>query len=184
MGDTILISDILNGGRSKEKAISFLMEKNIHLIDVQVRKLGIGKDMALDAYSDAILAFVDQIQDGKFKGKSKLNTYLYKIFYFKCIDLLRKNTTKISEERFDVEVKAVSELNSNLEYRDLFDQLGIYFTKVGELCQNVLMDWGYWGYSMEEVAHRNNLKDAKQAKDKKYRCLQKLRALIPKEYEL
>ena len=45
---------------------------------------------------------------------------------------------------------------------------------MGHPCNDILMDWAYWGYSMEEIANKVGLETADQAKKKKYKCLQKL----------
>jgi len=49
---------------------------------------------------------------------------------------------------------------------------------MGTPCKQILIDWAYWGYSMKEIAIRNNLENGVVAKKKKYTCLQKLRAVL------
>ncbi|MEM6771214.1 MAG: hypothetical protein AAF597_11575, partial [Bacteroidota bacterium] len=55
-------------------------------------------------------------------------------------------------------------------------QLSLYLDQLGEPCRQILLDWGYWGYSMQEIAERVGLDSADQAKRKKYKCRQRLLA--------
>ena len=45
-------------------------------------------------YSDAVLTVIEHLTSGRFEGRSELETYLYQIFTNKCVDLIRRNTTK------------------------------------------------------------------------------------------
>ena len=52
-----------------------------------------------------------------------------------------------------------------------------FFVQLSEICREVLMDWSD-GFSMEEVAARNGLRNAHTARSKRYNCFKQLMAIL------
>ncbi|MFT6360107.1 MAG: RNA polymerase sigma factor (sigma-70 family) [Paraglaciecola sp.] len=178
--DNQLIEALTKGGISREQAVTYLLNTFIHFVPTMVKKVGISKEQALDAFTDTLIDLIEQVVDGKFKGESKLSSYLYKIFYFKSIDLFRKNKTN----RIDYGLQLLENPDSmptadeEMDLKEQMKQLHKYLNKLGEPCKQILIDWGFWGYSMSEIAERIGLLGSVQAKDTKYRCLKKLRQMM------
>ncbi|MFK7774513.1 MAG: RNA polymerase sigma factor [Saprospiraceae bacterium] len=182
--DDEIIKAFLAGGTSKEAAVNQVMNDFIHYLPTVAKKTGLKKEEALDIFTDAIMDMIDQIVAFKFKGESKLSTYFYKIFYFKCVDLFRKNTTNNIEYREELpEVSDTSLIAPNkIEIEEEIKQLHKYLNQLGEPCKQILLDWGFWGYNMSEIAERIGLESSTQAKDRKYKCLKKLRKLMQQPF--
>lgn len=135
-----------------------------------------------DLYADAISQVLWNVETSKFKGDSKLSTYLYRILYNKSIDHLRHLSTNKNEAYLQLEEDSVP-ASSQSDLRILETKMDVENVKkelqeIGSPCNAVIMDWAYWGYSMKEIAERNGLDNADKAKKKKYSCLQKLRAIL------
>lgn len=175
-----LIAAIIKGGALREEASNHLLNTYISFIPKMVEKVGLSKEMLLDAYTDALMSLLEQISNDKFKAESKLSTYFYRIFYFKSIDLSRKNSTNKIEYQENLPERPISGLTAleKLETKDAIRDLHTYLDELGEPCKQILLDWGFWGYNMSEIATRVGLKSSKQAKNQKYKCLQKLRKLM------
>jgi RNA polymerase sigma-70 factor (ECF subfamily) len=144
-----------------------------------VFKHKLNEDEARSAYSDALIALRKQVVERRFRGESKVATYLFRIFSNKCVDILRKNSTNpitAIHEYPDVADKSPGIFNKLSQKEDLEKAISC-LNQIGDLCKKVLLDCIYWEYNMEEVAQRNGLIDAKNASDRKYKCLQKLRKL-------
>jgi len=176
MQDPQITHAILEGGKPKENAIQYLIDTHIGFVHKVHRNLNLSIDEAKDVYTDAILALMQAVENKTFKGNSKLSTFLYKIFYFKCVDLSRKNTTNRIDYMEEIPDVNPSEMDSfkDLLINDEVKNLKIHLEKIGNPCYQILMDWGFWGYKMNEIAKRNGLENAGKAKRKKYNCLQKL----------
>ena len=168
------------GGREKERCIASLLSEYIQYAHAIKGKLGLSDDQATDAFTDAILVLANHIERGIFRGDSKISTYLYRIIYNKGVDLLRKHATKQASLKYEIpEVKDESrDLLKMMDIADDVAQLRGYLDELGEKCKAILLDWGYWGYSMEEIAQRSGLKDARSAKNRKYKCMERLMKLI------
>ncbi|MEM6631143.1 MAG: sigma-70 family RNA polymerase sigma factor [Bacteroidota bacterium] len=178
--DQAIIEGIKTGGANREKAINQLFDSNLGFLHTVRKKLFLSLEEAQDAYADAIVKVASQISLGKFRGESKISTYLYKIFYNKCVDVSRKkasNTATWVEEYPELSDPA-SDLLQKLDVKDEVVQLRKVMANMGEACKNILLDWAYMGYSMEEIAQRRNLKTPESARSLKYKCLKKLRELL------
>lgn len=178
--DKKLIDALSQGGTQHESATLFLLKKYAYYIPTIAKKTGLSQEEALDQYTDAIVDMSEQVRKGQFKGDSKLSSYLYKICYFKCVDLSRKKATNKIEYRD--QIPEVSDPLQNttafLETKENIKRVQQQLDKLPAPCKQILLDWGYWGYSMTEIAERAGLSNASQAKDRKYKCLKKLRTLL------
>ncbi len=177
MTEKKLLEDILSGGVAMQKAAEWFYIENYRLVH---KAKGISKENALDAYSDSITAFVENVRNRLFRGESKCSTYFIQIFNNKCIDVLRKITTNKSKQF----IMSIEELKTELPEQEVMvdrqTDLSAYFNELSEVCREVLMDWSD-GYSMDEIAERNGLKNAHTARSKRYNCFQHLMEILQKK---
>jgi RNA polymerase sigma factor (sigma-70 family) len=174
MKDEEIIEHILHGGPGMEKCLESFYRENFRFIGAMSRKYGIDHEDLLDAYADSIIDFRKQIINHQFQHKSKCSTYLFSIFNYKCIDILRKRTThtiihELPENMKDTSPDIVQMLTYTVE-KDYLDKI---MAILNIKCRDILMDWND-GYSMEDIALRNNLLNANVARSKRYTCLQQL----------
>jgi RNA polymerase sigma-70 factor (ECF subfamily) len=178
MTDKKVIDGIRAGGTSMQRTIDWFYHEHFGLVYKLSSTHRIEKEQAIDAYSDSLTAFVDNIRNDKFRGESKCSTYFIRIFNNKCIDVIRKKTTNkatnqiISFEDMKQEVMQPAE-NESLDLTGFMNELS-------EICREVLMDWSD-GFSMDEVAERNNLKNAHTARSKRYNCFQQLMEILKRK---
>lgn len=166
----------------REQWITRLYEKYFRFLYQGKSKHNITEEEAKDAYSDAVIAVSEQIAANKFRGDSKLSTYLYRIFYYKCVDIIRQRPTlrKVElQEAEEFELLEADPLDQVIQEEQLAE-LETYLDKIGAKCKELLLDWGYWGYNMSEIAERMGFKDNKSAISQKHKCMQKLKTLLSK----
>ena len=178
--DQEIIEKIRSGGQSREAIATYLLKHwNGYAIKLS-KKYHLSTEEQKDAYTDAIIKLISQIDQGQFRGESQLSSYFYSILNNICVDVLRKRTSnknKPTEELLEytlVEQKAF-EL---FEQKDLSSKIRFVIESMGENCKNVLLDWGYYGYDMKEIAKRQKLSNAESARSIKYKCMKKLKALL------
>lgn len=175
-----LSAKIIAGGKEGEEASMQLFNSLQGFIPTIQGKLNLPLDQVRDAYSDALVKLIRQIKNGSFRGESKLSSYFYSIFYNTAVDVTRKNSTNKN-------IKTVPLEDYDLRERDLLDMMDIkedaqrlfvVIDKMGPVCKKILIDWGYHGYNMEEIAERSKLSNASSARSMKYKCLKKLKEFI------
>ncbi|GAB4405103.1 MAG: hypothetical protein OHK0039_05880 [Bacteroidia bacterium] len=177
-----MLASIRSGGESREAAARYLLETYVSFVPRIRRQFGLDREAALDAFTDAVLALVGQVATGVFEERSKVSTYLYQIFYYKARDVFKKNTTN----RVSYLAAVPDQTHDDPPPDEAADQAEALQTlvreldRLGEPCRRILLDWGYWGYSMEEIARRNGLPGPEQAKKQKYKCLQRIRKNLPR----
>jgi DNA-directed RNA polymerase specialized sigma24 family protein len=177
MTDKEFIFNVQNGGVVMQRAIEWFYHTNFNMVYQKISTKGMQKEEAIDAYADALTALVENIRENRFRGESKCSTYFMGIFNNKCIDLIRKNSTNKMKQRSISLEEIRSEIAQDEPEAVPGTDLGIFFERLSEVCRNVLMDWSD-GYSMEDIAGRNGLKNAHTARSKRYNCLQQLMELF------
>lgn len=181
VSDQIILEGILLGGAKQEKAIKRLYEQYFHLIYNGRKKYHqLSDDDLLTAYNAAIISIRRHVLNQTFRGDSSLWTYLNKIFYNKCIDIIRKVSSNREDayeslpDQEDEHGTVLTQMTVNEEFEQLVAQLG----QLGEPCKQIIMDSEYLGYNSEEIAQRVGFSNARSVNSKKYSCLQRLRKLL------
>ena len=177
-----ILSDINQGGTSKERAINHLFGLHQGLIRHGRRKYFLTKIEAREVYLDSLMAFVKAVEKGAFKGKSKIVTYLYSIYDNRCKNKVRDRKRADSRASWVDEMpvlpdKARNMLQTMIAQEEL-DSLGELLAKLGGKCREILILYRYHGYNMEEIAQKLGFKSAQAVSTSKYRCMEKLKSLI------
>ena len=183
MTDAAIIEAIQAGGAKQEACLNYLFDQNKGLVGSAISRHQISEEEALDAYTDAIIAFRRQVTQGKFRGESKISTYFYTIYFRKCVDLIRRRATnKMNpvDEVPDMEDESMN-TEADLITREAFDRLMNFMDQLGEVCRQILMYRYYYGYEdMEEIAKLVDVKNANTAGSLRYRCMKQLMKIIDK----
>lgn len=184
LSDQDLVEGIRAGGRQRSRLEQTLYNQYAHLIRRGVHQYRLRLDECASAYSDTILAVVHQVADGRFEQRSTLKTFLYQVFSYKCLDLVRGNATqreRIHRTRAlddlvfalpDPAHSVVEQLSANYDVEQLRQRLRTLSAKN----QALLMAWGE-GYSDAEIAKSLGYASGAAAKTSRLRCLKKLREL-------
>ncbi len=180
--DPHIIQGIQAGGQQRRMFENILYEKYFGLIKDASFKHKLSEDDAASVYSDSIIAVIDAIVNKKFQEKAQLKTYLFQIFQNKCVDFLRKNSTKkesvhqavtIDDELYhlaDDTQHILQQMCNEVAYDKLFTEL----QRLGEKCKQMLMAWAE-GYSDKEIAEQMAYNNASVAKTSRLRCMEKLK---------
>lgn len=178
--DASTLDDIRQGGKARENAVRYLIDRHIGFVYKISRKLRLDENLVKDAYLDAVIAVMQQVESGAYRGENKLSSYLYQIFYYKSVDVLRKQST--NWESYVENVPDLVDERSNmllqLEQQESVDQLVGLLEKMGNPCKQILMDWGFWGYQIQEIAERMGVDDPVKISRRKYKCIETLKELL------
>ena len=148
------------------------------------------KEQAKDIFQDAYIAVWKNIKNDKFipKNDTAINGYLYTIAKNKWMDYLqsleyKKNTSyefvkhkmeenlpsdKANEPNADLDLTSEQEKKMKLAMKA--------FKHLGKPCKDLLEKFYFEKKSMTEIAEELSI-DAASTRNKKYRCMQKLREL-------
>ncbi len=182
MQDQEIIFSIRESGGAKRKSAQYIFSTHQGMMHMIRTKLHLSSEQIKDMYADAVSIVIWNIETNKFKGESKISSYLYRILYNKSVDLLRHSTTHKNVAYLELsenwQIPAEENLERVLETRLDVEQLKSIIIQMGPPCNNIIIDWAFWGYKMTEIAERNGLENADKAKKKKYTCMKKVQALL------
>jgi RNA polymerase sigma factor (sigma-70 family) len=186
--DQEIIEQLRLSGSDNRKSEEQLFNRFAYFIREGVTKHALSEDESFDAYSDTILAALQNIRGAQFEARASLKTYLYQIFHNKCVDLLRKRTTNknsvhrpdsISERLLlisDTARSVVQKLIDQADWKLLREKLN----QLEEKCRQLLLYWGD-NYSDREIASLLQYKTADVVKTSRLRCMDRLRKLYKVE---
>ena len=181
MTDQEIIRAIESGGIAKEKASSRLYQSLEPYVLNGVKKFRMTEELAREAFHLAINKTIQAIEFGQFQGKSKISTYFHPIFFNRCIDILRRESSykedDLDDYMFNLPDKAMDILR-DIQAQDNLRQLHLYLDKLGEKCRRLLIDTEWHGKTLDEMAKLLDYSSASAAGTTKNRCLKKLKSLM------
>ncbi len=180
MGDND--TDVIGEVRSEDlavrsRAIEKIYVKYYPFIKTFILKNNGSLTDAEDVYQDAMIVLYAKLRDKNFELSCTLKTYVFSI----CRNLWM---SKLKErKRFDDFVKDGAYISISqddfrpLEIEEKQKKLKRLFSQIGENCQRVLHLFYFHRLSMNAIAQELGLANEQVAKNKKSRCLKKLKAI-------
>ena len=173
-----LIADIKS---QKRDVINMLYHSNFKKVEAYILKNSGDEESAKDTYHQSFVVLWRKIKLNQFtpKSLSDINAYLYRIARNKWIDFLRSSQRKNANLSVEIKDEIISadapeETDEKIDQR--LDIAKAAFDKLDVSCRNLLTRFYFDKKSMKEIALELNLDDA-STRNKKYRCMQKLRTI-------
>jgi RNA polymerase sigma factor (sigma-70 family) len=186
--DQELVGQLRQSGIDKRRSEEQLFNRFSYFVREGMNKHALSEDESFNAYSDTILAALDNIQNTQFEARASLKTYLYQIFHNKCVDLIRKRSTNknsvhrpetISDQLTLLSDSARSVVQKMIDKAD-WNLLREKLNELEEKCRQLLTYWSD-NFSDREIASLLNYKTADVVKTSRLRCLERLRKLYKVE---
>ncbi|TZF83893.1 sigma-70 family RNA polymerase sigma factor [Pedobacter sp. BS3] len=137
------------------------------------------EDDAKDIFQESVIVLYNKVKSGNFELSSKLKTFLYSVarrLWLKRLTHQSRNTSNISDFEEIIPVENDIEMH---EERDIqFKKMEQALHQIGEPCKTILEDFYMNGRSMQEICERFGYTNADNAKNQKYKCLQRLKKLF------
>lgn len=169
------VLELLRSSNSEDRsnAFRFLYDDLFGFIGPFVMKNGGNAADAEDLFQDGLIAFYEKSLQEGFQLTSSIKNYVHGI----CRNLWFKRFRKGPKE---ISVEDVTIYNQPQEEEETLDtehlqQLDRYFLALSEGCQKILKLYYYEKKNMKEIAKLLALASGGVAKNKKARCLQKLK---------
>ena len=137
------------------------------------------QDEIAEVYQQVFTIFYFNVKEGKFKGDSAIETYMFGIgknLINKTISKGKQMIESIDDVK-EIEVPAESGFTQfdNAHEKQLVKTI---LDKVGEPCKSILIKYYFDNFTMEAIAENLGYKNAMVVKKKKCECLIKIRETI------
>lgn len=177
--DTELISALKSPG-SIDGAVKFMYREYYEMLKIYTcRNSGSDQD-AQDIFQEVLVAFIDLIQKGKFRGESSIKTFLFSMNRHMWLNELKKRgrTEKrdaVFENEKDTTLPDVSHVIAQAEMQQ---QVLAIVEELGETCKKILLAFYYDNLSMKEILATLPYESEQVVRNKKYKCLKQLEQLL------
>ncbi|MEM6515572.1 MAG: sigma-70 family RNA polymerase sigma factor [Bacteroidota bacterium] len=163
-------------------ALKDFYTENYRKVEIMVLKNSGTKAQAKDVYQDSFIAVWNNVKSGKFEPDSDtaLQGYLYRIAKNKWLDVLRskrfKSTQSLTEERTQF-LKQEEDYSEDAEETKKMNLTMEAFKNLGEPCKQLLKTFYFEKKSLREISADLEIAES-SVRNKKYRCMEKLRASV------
>jgi RNA polymerase sigma factor (sigma-70 family) len=168
-----------------EGPLKQLYEQYFESIVAQICINGGNREDGADIFQEAVLVLVDKVQNGQFRGESSIKTFLSAIARNLWLHELRTRTRRNKRElSYMNKEHHTEEVSEKLEERQLSQQLLQVLDELGETCKKLLTGFYYEQKSMQELLNRFDYENDQVLRNRKSRCMKKLKELISARPEL
>lgn len=171
-------TDFIEGLRTgNEAALKALYKKYYNIVlKIVVNNSG-SSEAAQDVYQETIIVLFENAQKPNFVLNCQLQTFVYSIAKRLWLKQLRTNGHFAALKEGDEEELAdvTEEVNEHLQKETELDKMAKSLEGLGEPCKTILNDFYVHRLSMEEISEKFGYTNSDNAKNQKYKCLQRLK---------
>ncbi len=178
--DTEIVAALKNNGEM-DKAIGFIYKNYYNLLEYYVVNNKGTKEDAADIIQETLVAFIDIVQQDKFRGEAGVKSFLYSIARNLWLSEFRKrnsadNRNRVFEKGKDeTEQGAINQLIKSEYYKAIQD----LFERLGEKCKQLLLLVYYEDLPMKDIVEKMPGYENEQVlRNKKYKCMKQLEQMI------
>jgi len=160
------------------KVVIFITEQLSHKIYHYVIQHGGRAEDVGELLDDALMVAHEYALDQKFKKNTSILAFVFQVCKYKFLKKRRSDHQKHTVQVDDV-LYNMKEESDDSEYDEvLIEELKLILNKMKPPCKEVLVDFYYKNFTMQEIANKYNLGSEQAAKNRKYRCLKRLKELF------
>ena len=172
--------DFLRGVRQDDAvALKSLYKMHYPMILNLVLNNSGDEEEAKDLYQEGFMVFYEQVRREGFQLNCKIKTFIYSI----CRRLWLKRLSEKS--KFSKKIKDDDDFHDLLEDEPFLAEneikievMNMSMTKLGEPCKSLIEDFYVHHLSMGEISDKFGYTNAENAKNQKYKCLQRLKKIF------
>ena len=178
--DAELIASLKNA-RMQDDAIRFIYKNYYDMLESYVVNNNGNSDDSADAIQETIVAFVELVEQDKFRGESSIKSFLFAITKNIWLSELRKRGNADKRNRAYEKTKEENEHATvdQLVKREYFKSIQLLFEKLGEKCKQLLMAVYYEDLAMIDIVKlMPEYQNEQVIRNKKYKCMKQLNEMI------
>jgi RNA polymerase sigma factor (sigma-70 family) len=134
-------------------------------------------EAAKDVYQETIIVLYENARKPHFELNCQLQTFIYSVARRLWLKQLKKSgQTFLMKEEGEMEIAEVSEDMSLHEKKEHdYEKIKSSLSELGEPCATLIKDFYIAKMSMDAIAEKFGYTNADNAKNQKYKCLQRLK---------
>ncbi len=167
---------ILNSSTNVNEAIKALYAVNYFKLESYILRNKGSKEDAEDVIQETMVAFINIVQQGKFKGESSIATFLGAIARNIWLEKLRKLKAEMQkrENWKNSNTTSFIDLNLELQRKEATDLIAQLFIHLGETCQKLLKLFYFEELPMKDILPLMAYENEQVLRNKKAKCMKAL----------
>ncbi len=171
-------SQFIDGLRSGNNEILNALYKKYYTIVLKfiVNNSG-SEEAAQDIYQETVIVLYENVQKPGFELNCQLQTYIYSVAKRLWLKQLKKNgkTFLFKEDEENEVVDVQEDVSKHEEKENDIEKMNKSLLELGEPCATLMKDFYVLKLNMDEIAEKFGYTNADNAKNQKYKCLQRLK---------
>ncbi len=171
----------------RDAAIRFLYREYYRLLEHYITNNKGNNDDAADIIQETIIAFIEIVEENKFRGDASIKSFLYAITRNLWLAELRKRSSSNNRNRVYEGTKETMEgtIVEHLIQHEHFTLIQQLFERLGAKCKQLLMLVYYEDFSMTDILQKMpDYQNEQVLRNKKYKCMKGLETMIQEDEEL
>ncbi|MCP9754565.1 RNA polymerase sigma factor [Lacihabitans sp. CCS-44] len=134
------------------------------------------KEDAEDVIQETFLAFVQIVQNDKFKGESSLKSFLYAVAKNIWLGKLKKQKAEFRRANIWVEAnpKFEEDIQEQLNKNEALDLISNVLSTLGSVCKVILQKFYYEELSLKEILAFTDFENDQVLRNKKAKCMKSM----------
>ncbi len=134
---------------------------------------------AKDVFQESVILLYEKLQQDEFDLRCSIKTFLYAISKRLWLKRWNEKKTKVFDTEIESDSGDFDEAYLAFEEQEKrFQSMNIALAQLGEPCTTILKDFYINDLSMVDIADKFGYTNAQNAKNQKYKCLQRLKKLF------
>jgi RNA polymerase sigma factor (sigma-70 family) len=132
-----------------------------------------------DVFQEALIAFINLVKSGKFRGEASLQTTFVAISRNIWLNEQKKRKSLDTRGKvYENTRQQEADPSSLLLQREVSEQFLVLMSRLGESCKSLLTMVYYENLSFKEILERTHYENEQVIRNKKYKCMKELTDLI------
>lgn len=175
-------AQFLDGLRTNDNTILKALYKKFFAIVLKYVVNNNGtEDEAKDIYQECIIVLYENVRKPAFVLTCQLQTYIFSISKRLWLKQIGKNSHLVklgNNETSDDTIDVGEEISEYDRKEKDFDKMNAGLSQLGEPCKSLISDFYLNKMNMDEIAEKFGYTNSDNAKNQKYKCLQRLKKLF------
>jgi RNA polymerase sigma factor (sigma-70 family) len=163
-----------------------LYQQYAGVVSAYVISNGGSRQDADDVFQETIVAFIDLVQRGKFRGEAAVKTLLVGIGRHVWLNEIKKRKSLDHRGEVYEKNKGTEEEDGTgqLYQRELHRRFLTLITRLGEPCRTILTLFYYENRSFREIVQETGYENEQVVRNRKYKCMKTLADMIKDDPEV
>lgn len=137
------------------------------------------EDDAKDIFQESVIVLYNKVKSGSFELSSKLKTFIYSVSRRLWLKRLNQKSRYLNNiQDFENIIPVEQDLEYHKEKDNQFRMMEQALNRLGEPCRSIIEDFYIHHSSMLDICEKFGYTNADNAKNQKYKCLQRLKKLF------